>query len=368
MIKSIKMKQKKIGVLIRSQLPPNVETDIFNYGQMLYNDFQLDLVVNCDVPEKFERYFSIQTFVRPSKSRYLNYMKDFINWYKYAKKEKPDLLLTQDRINLVIATIVGKVTQSHVIIKKVGGPSQPSKPIKENINKIKKNILGFFTRLSYLLATGIIVQGPIQKDQLLRKGFKNKRIEMIPQPIDQTQFFPPTNSEKEQLKKELDLEKSKKVILFVGRLTKLKGAEILLQIIPKVLSKRNDIIFCLVGEGPYHDRFQSLDQNNVRVVDKVNHEKIDPYYKAADLLILPSLSEGLPNVILEALACGVPVAASGVGEIPSVVSTVFSSENEYVDFILNDKWKKDKLPEEFSWDMIKEKYTNFFNEIIKEQK
>ncbi|MHA2216762.1 MAG: glycosyltransferase family 4 protein [Candidatus Hodarchaeales archaeon] len=361
-----KIKQKKIGIFIGSKLPPNVETVTFNLGKMISNDFNLDLISNCDLPDKFERYFFIQTFVSPSRSKYLNLAKDFINCYRYAKKERPDLLVTQARINSVITTIAGKVTRTPVINIKAGGSFGQVIAIEGNFNKIKIYILRLFTRVAFFLTDGIIVLGPFMNDQILSRGFKNKRIAMIPQPIDHDRFFPPSNLDKERFKKELGIEKRKKIVLFVGRLQKLKGAEILLHIIPQVLRQRSDIVFYLIGEGRYYNKFRGFDQNKVIVIGEVSHEKIDLYYKAADLFILPSLTEGLPNVILEALACGVPVVASGVGEIPWLVSNTLTSASEYIDYILYREWKKDTLPEEFSWDKLKEKYITFFIEIIEE--
>ena len=363
------MKQKKIGVLIGSRPHPFVGGESFKIGKMLSNDFQLDLITALNTHKKFESYFSIHKYVTVSKSTPKILIKDFINCYRYVINERPDLLIniSQPYFYGTIATIVGKLTKTPVIVRMTGDTLEYYKVANGNFQKVKKFITsGLLGRVAFTLADGIIVLGPNLKDQLLRHGFNNKRIETIPQPIDQTQFFSPTDTDKERFKEKLGIEKSKKIVLFVGRLEKLKGAEVLLHIIPKVLKQRSNIIFCLVGEGPYRDRFRVLNKYSVKVIGGVNHEKIDIYYKAADLFILPSLTEGLPNVILEALACGVPIAASGVGEIPRLVSPLFSNENEYVDYILQNEWKEDILPEEFSGDWLKEKYTNFFNEIIEE--
>jgi glycosyltransferase involved in cell wall biosynthesis len=361
------MQQKKIGVLIGSRSPPFVGGESFKFGQMLSNEFQLDLITTLEVPKKFESYFSVHKYISKSKNTSMILIKDFINCYRYVIKKRPDLLIniSQPYFYGTIATIIGKLTKTPVIVRMTGDTLDYFKIKDGNFQKIKSFITtGLFGRVGFYLADGIIVLGPILKNRLLSHGFQNKPIATIPPSINQIQFFPPTNTEKARFKEELGIEKSKKVILFVGRLTKLKGAEILLRIIPQILSKRNDVVFCLVGEGPYYDKFRSLDQNNVKLIGKADHETIDVFYKAANLFIFPSLTEGHPLVILEALACGVPIAASGVGEIPGMVTAIFKDENEYVDYILKNEWKKDKLPEEFSWDKLKEKHKNFFNEII----
>ncbi|MGD8415298.1 MAG: glycosyltransferase, partial [Candidatus Latescibacterota bacterium] len=62
-------------------------------------------------------------------------------------------------------------------------------------------------------------------------------------------------------------------------------------------------------------------QNNVRFEGEKGPHEIALWMNACDLLCLPSLNEGVPNVVLEALSCGLPVVATNVGGIPEVVSS-----------------------------------------------
>jgi len=78
-----------------------------------------------------------------------------------------------------------------------------------------------------------------------------------------------------------------------------------------------------VGEGSERPRIEELCRN-LRLTDVViltgQQENINPYYSIADVFLLPSHSEGCPNVLLEAMAAGVPVVATKVGGIPEVVT------------------------------------------------
>jgi len=79
----------------------------------------------------------------------------------------------------------------------------------------------------------------------------------------------------------------------------------------------------LVGEGPERPRIERL-LRSLNLTDFITlagqQDDISPYYGIADVFLLPSLSEGCPNVLLEAMAAGVPVVATEVGGIPEVVT------------------------------------------------
>ena len=95
----------------------------------------------------------------------------------------------------------------------------------------------------------------------------------------------------------------------------------------------------------------------------VPHSDVSRYFQAADLFIFPSRTEGLPNVILEALSCGVPVIATPVGDIPNWVSNIATEPNEYVKYILDGDYVIDELPEILDYESLKEAYINLFNMV-----
>ena len=115
----------------------------------------------------------------------------------------------------------------------------------------------------------------------------------------------------------------KRVILFIGNFAIEKGISYLLQAFAAIRRSRNDIVLCLIGSGPLR---QAVEQetiemglgNSTRFLGQVAHELVPKFLKQASVLCLPSLREGCPNVVLESLACGTPVAASEVGAIPSM--------------------------------------------------
>lgn len=111
-------------------------------------------------------------------------------------------------------------------------------------------------------------------------------------------------------------------VLFVGNLVAVKGVDRLLDAWARL--GRRDLTLRLVGGGPLRDslrrRCRELGiERDVEFLDPLPQKEIARQMQRATLLCLPSHSEGMPNVVLEALACGTPVVGSPAGEIPYLI-------------------------------------------------
>ena len=114
------------------------------------------------------------------------------------------------------------------------------------------------------------------------------------------------------------------LLLYVGNLKTSKGCADLLEAFPALLAANPGARLVYVGDGAIgmalRERAAALDCiKHVTWVGAVAHDKLGDWFRAADLLCLPSHNEGVPNVVLEAMACGTPVVASHVGGIPEVL-------------------------------------------------
>ncbi len=108
---------------------------------------------------------------------------------------------------------------------------------------------------------------------------------------------------------------NKKIILFAGDLKSVKGPEYLLEAFKKISGAK----LIMVGDGPEKETLKSMAQGNVEFVGSVTNEAVLQYMAKADIFCMPSLSEGMPIALLEALASGLPVVASRAGGIPDVI-------------------------------------------------
>jgi len=115
-----------------------------------------------------------------------------------------------------------------------------------------------------------------------------------------------------------------RVLLCVGHLIERKGQHLLLEAMARVFPTGAEPLLALVGSGEAEGRLRArvaalgLEQR-VRFVGAVKPAELPPWYRAADALVLPSLREGWPNVVLEALACGTPVLATAIWGTPEIL-------------------------------------------------
>ncbi len=125
-------------------------------------------------------------------------------------------------------------------------------------------------------------------------------------------------------KTKIKLENRNNVIGYVGRFGSEKGIYNLLDAIPQILKSQEDLNFVIIGDGREKKRierfvFEKNLQDKVKIHGWVAHKDLPRYLNDIKLLVLPSYSEGLPNIILESMACGTPVLANRVGAITDIV-------------------------------------------------
>jgi len=111
-------------------------------------------------------------------------------------------------------------------------------------------------------------------------------------------------------------------VLFVGRLDHKKGIDVLLDVAKIVIRERNDVVFIIIGEGSLKEKIEVAARSlhgSLRVLGQIPSKTLPEWLSRAAILILPSYTEGLPTVCLEALATETPVVASNVGGTSEVI-------------------------------------------------
>jgi glycosyltransferase involved in cell wall biosynthesis len=158
------------------------------------------------------------------------------------------------------------------------------------------------------------------RERVIELGAPPARTHLVHNGIDSSIFHPGPRAESRRL---LCVEEGDPLVLFVGNLVHVKGLDILIDALARL--RAADVRFrCVcVGQGAMsrdlHARVarHSLTPH-VQFLPPCRQEQLALWYRAADLLVLPSRSEGTPNVLLEAAACGTPFIAANVGGVPDL--------------------------------------------------
>ena len=159
-------------------------------------------------------------------------------------------------------------------------------------------------------------------EKLLSLGARYNRLSIIPNGFDDTLFH---HIPQQLARKELGLPFNKKILLSVGTLHEVKGHTYLIDAVHRLSREGNDLIAVIVGSGPLEKKLKKRVEKlglaqKVLLVGWEPHEKIPLWMNACDVFVLPSLNEGFPAVIPEAMACGKPTIGTNVGGIPDVIS------------------------------------------------
>jgi len=148
-------------------------------------------------------------------------------------------------------------------------------------------------------------------------------VTVIPNGFRNDLFYPQNSRD---CRKELNLPQDKKIILTVGNLESVKNHTDLVEAAHRIILERKDIICVIVGYGKLYSALKhqihslGLDDYIILTGGKP-HNKIPLWMNACDQFVLPSLNEGNPTVMFEALGCGKPFIGTSVGGVPEVISS-----------------------------------------------
>lgn len=167
-------------------------------------------------------------------------------------------------------------------------------------------------------ADHVFAVGSVLKRKAIELGARPERVSNFVAGVDLKRFVPGDRARARAL---VGLPPTGPVLLWIGSMVAVKATERLLQAAARMTSAFPDLTVALIGTGP---RRAALEQfvaatpaltGRVRFAGPVGHEALPTWYQAATAFVLPSRSEGVPNVLLESMACGLPFIASDVGSI-----------------------------------------------------
>jgi glycosyltransferase involved in cell wall biosynthesis len=212
-------------------------------------------------------------------------------------------------------------------------------------------------------------------------GVPAKNISVNSFGVDLQEFLPKKTAN--EVRRELGISPTEKVVIFIGRLEPVKGVKYLLEAAREICGKMDNIKFLLVGDGPLRLKLQA--SPNSQIIFTGWRDDVSDLLNASDLMVLPSLSEGLPLSILEAFAIEKPVVATNVGAINEVVLNEWNGllvpprDSRRLakaisrlicspDLMLKmGKHGKDLIKEKYDWDDILDRYEEIYACALKKR-
>jgi glycosyltransferase involved in cell wall biosynthesis len=238
-------------------------------------------------------------------------------------------LLTQLEISLQLAKIIGG---NSIIYFPMGGESIPLLLCKMLGKKVivfapgsarRFGIVFYKDKFSYNLSLLNETLVFALSNKLVAETTSSSRW-IIPQKLQKKVTIANLYVDIDEFRPIVPIEKREKLIAFVGRISKEKGVEELIKSFSIFRQSNKDWILEIVGSGPQMKEvkamlFQDESRKAIRLREWIEHKDMNNFLNTIRILVLPSATEGLPNILLEAMASGCIVAATCVGGVQDLV-------------------------------------------------
>ena len=380
---------KKILIFSTAYFPfvGGAEVAVKEITNRLGDDFSFDLItakMKKDLP-KFERIGQVNVYrLGIGHPLFDKLFLAFLGWIKARKLHKQNNYLFSWVIMAsfggLSALFTKKICKLPLFLTLQEGDDLEY--IKNKSKFIRKNFLEIFTQADF-----IQVISSFLKHWAVRSGAESE-IRIIPNGVDFLKFKREESFNRNEFRKQLGFNEDDKLIITTSRLVKKNGVKDLLKSLSYL---ENEFKFLILGEGEEKDDLLKISEelnlkNRVYFLGTINHQELPKYLWASDVFCRPSLSEGLGNSFLEAMASGLPVVATEVGGIPdflhheenglfcevespesiaSRIKEIFSDENLKNKIIANGI---KTVQEVYTWDLVASRMSKAFSDLAEKNK
>lgn len=248
-------------------------------------------------------------------------------WYVVRLASDIDIIFCFTGVYYQIPILVGKILGKKILSASWGIYSLKA---KINYGRFAEMIIRFLSWISFSLSDVVLVDS-------LRNAYHPDLIPFRSKIYNGAKFL----EDMEMFQVRTPLHEREDLVAFIGRLVEEKGVLEFARAVPLILEKQPHLHFLIIGTGRLDEALDGAVQDqpwssHITRVKWVDHEQMPPVLNKIKLLVVPSLDEGLPNIILEAMGCGTPVLGTPVGGIPDLIvnnETGFLLENNSPDEI-----------------------------------
>ena len=234
---------------------------------------------------------------------------------KLFKKEKPDIIhLNSSKIS-ILGSLAAKSYKSKTIYTVHGWV------FNEPLHAWKKKFYYYAEKLTARWKNLIITVSEYDHQIALKNKIADpKKLITITNGISQLNFLEAKLAKNELLAQHAT--QDKRLIGTIANLYPTKGIEYLIKAAAELIKNDSNLIFIVIGQGSERKKLEQLIKNNKLTNNFLLLGKIDKaykYLKAFDIFVLPSVKEGWPYTLLEALSAGLPIVATKVGGVPEII-------------------------------------------------